>query len=461
MTGFWLGLALSLVIEFFPLLWLLLWYFHFTPAEPEASSETSSSKIRTLKPRSPLDCPCCQLAANPSSAISNPVNPVAAWPHLKSRRDRPKAISSQGFTCPNSKCLYFGIADQALHALAADGKHGKAEVIQTFKCQACRTTFTARRHTPLYCLKTPSAKVAQVLMAMAEGVDLSAAERIFGHRASTVATWLSRAGQHSQSMHKCWISNLHLPHLQLDEIRTRLRSKGQVLWLWLAIDPLTKLVPALLLGPRTHNAAYALVHTLKATLVEGLVPIFSSDGLNAYYYALSAHFGHWQERLGRAGRLIKIWEVDQRLLYVQVKKSYKRYRIAKVTHLIRCGSTEAFKNALLKLGLSGKLNTAFIERLNLTVRRSVSFLARRTWSTAQLTSELLLHLEWTRAYYHFARPHESLRLVLAQPRARGGKLLPQRYHKRTPAMAAGLSNRIWKVEELLKYPLPPLREEWA
>jgi len=296
-------------------------------------------------------------------------------------------------------------------------------------------------------------------MAMAEGVDLSAAERIFGHRSTTIASWLSRAGEHSQHLHKRFLLNLQLPHLQLDEIRTRLRSKGTVLWLWLATDPLTKLVPVLLLAARNQNAAYSLLHSLKAVLVQGLVPVFTSAGLNFYYYALTAHFGHWQQRLGHGSRKFRFWQVDQQLLYGQVKKTYKRYRIAKVTQVFRCGTPEAFKSALQKLGLSGKLNTAFIERLNLTLRRSVSSLARRTWSTAQLTTELLLHLEWNRAYYHFARPHESLRLKLAQPRARKGKLIPQKYRKRTPAMAAGLTHRIWKVEELLKYPLPPLREE--
>ena len=70
--------------------------------------------------------------------------------------------------------------------------------------------------------------------------------------------------------------------------------------------------------------------------------------------------------------------------------------------------------------------------------------------------QLLAHLEWWRAYYHFVRPHASLRVALVQPRERGGKLLAQRFRQRTPAMAAGRTNRRWTVREVLSYPLPPV-----
>src|SRR5436305_4581838 len=86
---------------------------------------------------------------------------------------------------------------------------------------------------PLYRLKTPSQQVAQVLSALAEGLDPSAAERVFGFRQATITTWLSRAGEHAQTLHERFFFQLHLPHLQLDELRTRLRSCSQVLWLWL------------------------------------------------------------------------------------------------------------------------------------------------------------------------------------------------------------------------------------
>ena len=185
------------------------------------------------------------------------------WREVKSRRGAPKRIDTAGFACPNQQCRYFGNIDARVHALVGDGKHGQVERIQTFRCQACGTTFTARRHTPLYRLKTPSHQIAMVLSALAEGLDPSAAERVFGYRQGTIITWLSRAGQRSQSLHERFFRHLHLTHLQLDEIRTRLRRSTQVLWLWLAIDPRTKLLPVLHQGPRTQQAAHLLIHSLR------------------------------------------------------------------------------------------------------------------------------------------------------------------------------------------------------
>ena len=230
--------------------------------------------------------------------------PVRPWPEVKSRRGAPKRVNTEGYACPNPQCPYAGITDAHIHALVGDGKHGQAEQIQTFRCQACRTTFNARRHTPLYRLKTPSQQVAMVLSALAEGLDPSAAERVFGYRQATITTWLSRAGEHAQSLNERFFRNLWLPHLQLDELRTRLRDSTQVLWLWLAIDPLTKILPVLELGPRTQTMAHQLIHALRQILAPGCLPLFTSDGLNLYFYALTAHFGQWLT-LGRRGRNVR------------------------------------------------------------------------------------------------------------------------------------------------------------
>ena len=111
-----------------------------------------------------------------------------------------------------------------------------------------------------------------VLSALAEGLDPSAAERVFGSRQATITTWLTRAGEHAQTLHEHFFCNLQLLHLQLDELRTRLRSNTQVLWLWRAIDPLTKILPVLHLGPRTQNMAYLLIHSLRRILAAFLPP---------------------------------------------------------------------------------------------------------------------------------------------------------------------------------------------
>ncbi len=445
------------LLVFFLLCLALLWrhdWLHLRPSSSRGGAKRSTLQ-RLLKPRCPDDCPACRLASTASSGGEPAPAPVRPWCEVKSRRGAPKRVNTEGYACPNQQCPYCGITDAHIHALVGDGKHGQAERIQTFRCQACRATFTARRHTPLYRLKTPSQQIAVVLSALAEGLDPSAAERVFGYRQATITTWLSRAGEHAQTLHERSFRALWLPHLQLDELRTRLRSNTQVLWLWLAIDPCTKILPVLQLGPRTQHMAHRVIHSLRQLLAPGCLPLFTSDGLNLYFYALTAHFGHWCQ-VCRRGRKVLRWQVAMGLIYGQVKKCYQRRKLVRVTPVMRLGTEDALKAALQQLGLSGRLNTAFIERVNLTVRHGVAALARRTWATAQQFPHLLAHLEWWRVYYHFVRPHASLRVALMQPRERGGKLVTQRYRQRTPAMAAGRTNRRWTAREVLCYPLPPV-----
>jgi transposase-like protein len=209
------------------LLWRLDW-FHVRSSSSRGEAKRTTVQ-RLLKPRSPDDCPACRLTSTPSSGKGPAPLPVRPWREVKSQRGAPKRVNTHGYACPNQKCLYFGKTDAHVHALVGDGEHGQAERIQTFRGPACRTTFSARRDTPLYRLKTPSQQVAQVLSALAEGLDPSAASRVFGFRQATISTWLSCAGEHAQTLHMHSFCNLQLPHLQLGELRTRLRSSTQVL----------------------------------------------------------------------------------------------------------------------------------------------------------------------------------------------------------------------------------------
>ncbi len=192
-----LQVFLLLLLSFFTLylaqLCHLYWTHHWFP-HPKAVA-LHSAVHRLLKPRSPHDCPACRLSSTLPTGVEPAPPPVRPWREVKSRRGAPKRVNTDGFACPNHQCPYFGITDAHIHALVGDGKHGHAERIQTLRGPACRTTFTARRHTPLYRLKTPSQQVAVVLTALAEGLDPSAAERVFGYRQATITTWLSRAAR--------------------------------------------------------------------------------------------------------------------------------------------------------------------------------------------------------------------------------------------------------------------------
>ena len=198
------------------------------PSPLKSRSSASHGPPSPAPPRTPRDCPVCCLSSTFSAVVGPSPLPVRPWREVKSRRGAPKRVNTEGFACPNHQCPYFGITDALIHALVGDGTHGQVEQIQTFRGPACHTTFSARRHTPLYRLKTPSRQVAMVLTARASGLDPSEAPRVFGYRQATITTWLTRAGSHAQTLHERCFCNLWLPHLQLDELRTRLRSYKQV-----------------------------------------------------------------------------------------------------------------------------------------------------------------------------------------------------------------------------------------
>src|SRR5215469_13492166 len=148
--------------------------------------------------------------------------------------------------------------------------------------------------------------------------------------------------------------------------------------------------------------AHRLIHALQQRLAPGCIPLFTSDGLNRYFYALTAHFGQWLASSRRGHNGLR-WQVEPGLIYGQVNKCYRQRKLVQVTHVMRLGTEDALKLALQRMGFSGRLNTAFIERVNLTVRHGIAALARRTWATALQSPNLLAHLEWWRAYYHGCR----------------------------------------------------------
>lgn len=321
--------------------------------------------------------------------------------------------------------------------------------IQQFQCQACGRQLSSRLGTALYRLRTPACNVAQILTAFNLGLSVADVQVLFGHSDATLRTWLTRAGMHAEKVHQHFFRHLSLGHLQFDELYTTLRDKAHDLWVWVAFDPKTKLIPALRLGPRTQALAHTLIHALTPVLAPGCTPVCTSDGLNLYFYALTAHFGAWwtDPATGKPK-----WQVALELLYGQVKKSYRRRKLAQVERRMQLGKREDLQAALQRLGFTGSINTACVERLNLTLRHALAALTRRSWATAQLTPELAAHLEWWRAYYHFCRPHQSLRLKLPTPQARRGRQTPRWYQPRTPAMAAALTDHIWDVAELLAFP---------
>ena len=416
-----------------------------SPATPRAHPKPTP---RPLKPRTPDDCPAGRFAQPSQTPALTHLKPYSK---VKDPRGRKKKIATAGYACHNPDCLYYSITDDQIHALVGCGGHGCQEYIQNLKCQACRSKFSVRYGTVLYRLKTPSQRVGEVLSALAEGLSVGAAVRVFGHGEFTIRSWLTRAGLHATSLHERLFQNLKILHIQLDELCTKTRQGADALWVWFAVDARTKIIAVLKVGPRTQPMAHAVVHTLLKVLALDCVPVFTSDGLKLYFYALTAHFGTWVETIGTQTHQ---WQVRAELLYGQVTKHYRRRRLVRVERHALLGSLDQLTAALRSSGESGTIQTAFVERLNLTVRQAVAALTRRTWGIAPSSAELMLHLEWWRGYYHFVRPHTSLSEPFAEPRPRGGKRLPQRFRSRTPSQAVGVTDHRWAIVELLSYPLP-------
>jgi hypothetical protein len=132
---------------------------------------------RALRPRGAESCErcCAEGEAKARPARGEPV----AWEHYKQQTGRHKAYNSDGVFCPNETCRYYEASDGQVHAIVHDGWRGKRKDIPYWRCQACGKRFSGRRNTPLYYLKTPETRVAEVLSALAEGVDGAASSRIF------------------------------------------------------------------------------------------------------------------------------------------------------------------------------------------------------------------------------------------------------------------------------------------
>jgi IS1 family transposase len=243
---------------------------------------------------------------------------------------------------------------------------------------------------------------------------------------------------------RLFFRSLVIGHLQLDELYAKVKHGADQVWVWTAIAAKSKLLVAFHVGGRKIEDAQCLLHQVWQRLQPQHLPVFTSDGLNHYFYGLTAHFGQWQKP-PRARKYH--WFPNARLQYAQLRKRRSGRKVAFLFSIIRLGTRDIIRQALRRLELSGIIQTAFIERSNLTLRHLVAALARRTWSLAHDIYHLWLYINWGFAYYNFVRVHDSLRI-------RG----PSRRRHRTPAMAAGLTCRPWLVRDLLLLPMP--EEVW-
>jgi hypothetical protein len=191
-------------------------------------------------------------------------------------------------------------------------------------------------------------------------------------------------------------------------------------------------------------------------LAPDCVPLFLSDGFKGYLPAILTHFGCWahpahQQAKGPAPK--PRWMPLPELLYAQVIKTTRRRRLVRVRHRVVFGTLEAVQHVLAACGW--QINTAFVERLNLSLRQHVAAIGRRVSTLCKGEDGLRQQLGLYHVYYNFCLPHASLRHPLLPPEPTHGTGSAKRWQPRTPAMAAGLTDHVWTLREVLLFRVPP------
>ena len=134
-------------------------------------------------------------------------------------------------------------------------------------------------------------------------------------------------------------------------------------------------------------------------------------------------------------------------------KTTRRRRLVRVSHRVVFGTPEAVQQVLAACGW--QIQTAFVERLNLSLRQRVAALTRRSATPCKRQEGLGHQLALFQVYHNFVLPHASLRQPLAEPVPTNGTGSAKVWRPCTPAMAAGLTDHMWSRREVLLFRVPP------
>jgi IS1 family transposase len=276
---------------------------------------------------------------------------------------------------------------------------------------------------------------------------------------------LVEAADQLQELSASFLHDLHLRQVQLDElyaVRSALKagtvSEDEAItrlsrsphWIWVAMDPESKVLLTMDVGERTLAMAQRVVHHVVQVLASDCAPLCLTDGFREYLTALLTHFGYWvhPQRRQATGPLPKPrgMPLPQRL-DAQVVKTVRRRRLVRVSHRVVFGTLEAVEQVLAACGW--QINTAFIERLNLSFRQHVAAVGRRVTTRCKGEQGLHQQLALYHTYYNFCLPQASLRRPLPPLMPTNGQGSAKRWQSRTPARAAGLTDHVWTLREVL------------
>jgi transposase-like protein len=334
--------------------------------------------------------------------------------------------------CPNLACPDkggVGVGNIRIHS-RADAR---------YRCRTCGRTFAATTNTPLYRLHYPTATMTVVLTLLLHGCPIPAVVAAFGLDERTVRAWLHKAGAHAACLHEQLVRDVPVHQVQADEVRVR--TRGGVIWAAVALDVGSRLWLATAVARRRDGGLIHLLLRRTLAALAGRAFLLAVDGFASYVTAARALL-RVPERTGRRGRPRLRW--PEGFALTQVIKA-GLHRGEGIVRQVVVGTADTVTAALAASHGGTVINTAYVERLNATLREHLAPLVRRRRTPAHGTALVESGLALLRLAYNFCWPHASLHLRTVGT--------GQRYLERTPAMVAGLADRPYTLAEFLHQPV--------
>ena len=337
--------------------------------------------------------------------------------------------------CPNEACCARGLIGQGNIRL-----HDRER--QRYRCRVCQKTFSARRGTMMEGLRSPETLVVIVVTLLSYGCPRQAVVHAFGLDERTIACWQQRAGKQCQRVHQAIVEQgkLSLQHVQADELRAK--GRKLIVWMAFALDATTRLFLAGTVSERRDSAlADRLFEQVRACCRRVAELLVCTDGWNAYPNSIMRAFRDKVKTTPGIGRCSKIvWEG---LCIATVIKRTEKMRVVEVTRELTEGAMERAKRLLEATAGCKTFNTALIERFNGTIRERLASLTRKCRHAAQKVETLEKGMYLIGSTYNFCFAHHELSKAshFGCPT--------------TPAMAAGLTDHLWSLRELLRYQVAP------
>jgi IS1 family transposase len=291
-------------------------------------------------------------------------------------------------------------------------------------------------------LRKPTELIVIVVTLLAYGCPIQAIVHAFGLDERTVASWRDRAGRHCQKLHHAVVEQgkLDLVHVQADEIRVK--GRRLIAWMGLALMVSTRLwLGGVVSVQRDRHLAERLLHQVRACCQALQAILVCTDGWAAYPGSIQRAFREKVKRTAGRGRAcLQMWSG---LCIATVIKRTEKKRVVEVLRKMALGTWEQ-ADKLLQASRGGSvLNTAFIERFNGTMRERLATLTRKCRHAAARLEALETGMYLIGCTYNFCFPHHELST---------SKHLGAAW---TPAMAAGLTDHIWSIWEVLTYKVAP------